>query len=721
MFKKIANCLIVTIFSSLLSYSQTHVQISNDLFGRRVFIENNGQFDDLVQNKKISYAYLNGDEQVYFNEKGLTYLLQKYVPLSEHDKERMEHGKEVRYKPSKKCFIHVNWLNANENIQIVESEKQSYYHSFGDAKFKSDCFKKITYKNVYDHIDIEYLISDERLDGIKYNVIIHPGGNIDQVKINYSGDLNKLSIKEGKVIVKNDILDFMELPPVAFQQDKKIECNFIIDENTISFQLPGEYNHTEDLIIDPWVTNLTTNNVNCGFDVDYDYEGNYYVYGGNGPYLIAKYSTDGTLLWVFDGVVPSQNWSSAEQYKIPGNFVVEKMTGEIYVGEGLNNDIGVRIIRLDENGLYDNFISTASIDLHEIWSMDYYCPTGKVFCLGGSVFTKYTAGNLDIVTGELIPQTFTTYTDAGQDVVANTIDPSGTVFFIFAAGLVSQLNNAIMKVNGSFNGYDWLQPTNYYSLSEGANKFAYPGIPQTDGSNGYNAIVANEDYLYYYDGRNLASYNKSTGAQIASIVVPDQTEMQQGGIDVDGNNNIYVGGNGFIHCFNFNGTTFSTVGNIPITSSGFYGNIFDLKYFSVTNSLFISGSGFGGVYNATFSTADSSDYNGCILEGQNPDPTIEGEDLDFSIETSNVFSPNNDGFNDYYYFKKLENAESLTITIYNRWGNLVYSSQNVNAKWDGKSTDGKELSNGVYFYIYEAKGKKEDQILKGQGYIHLIR
>lgn len=274
MFNKIANYLIVIVFNPFIYYSQTHFEISNDLFGRRVFIENNGQFNEVVQNKEIKYAYLNGDEQVYFDQQGLTYLLQKNVSLTERDRERMEHGKEVRNKPSKKCFIHVNWLNSNENIQIVESEKQSYYYSFGDAKLKSDCFKKIIYKNVYDHIDIEYLISNERLDGIKYNVIVHPGGNIDQVKINYSGDLDKLSIKEGKVIVKNEILDFMELPPVAFQKDKKIECNFSVDENTISFQLSSEYSQKEDLIIDPWVTNLTTNNVNCGFDVDYDYEGN---------------------------------------------------------------------------------------------------------------------------------------------------------------------------------------------------------------------------------------------------------------------------------------------------------------------------------------------------------------------------------------------------------------------------------------------------------------
>lgn len=387
------------------------------------------------------------------------------------------------------------------------------------------------------------------------------------------------------------------------------------------------------------------------------------------------------------------------------------MTSEIYVGEGLNNNNGVRIIRLDENGLYDNFISIPSSNLHEIWSMDYYCPTGKIYCFGGSVLTNYTTGDLNLVTGELTPQTFTTYIGVGQDVAASTIDPIGTVFFLFASGSVYELNNKLMKVNGSFNGYDWLQPSNYYTLNEGANKYGYPGIAQHDGSNGFNAIVANEDFLYYYDGLNLASYNKSTGAQIASIVVSGQTEMQQGGIDVDGNNNIYIGGNGFIHCFHFNGTTFSTVGTIPVTSSSIYGNIFDLKYFSVTNSLYISGSGFGGVYDAVFSTADSSDYSGCTLSGE----------PDLAIETSNVFSPNNDGFNDFYYFQKLQNVKSLTITIYNRWGNLVYSSQDVNGIWDGKSSDGKELSDGVYFYLYEAKGKKDDQILKGQGYIHLIR
>ena len=66
--------------------------------------------------------------------------------LSNEEFEELEHGKVVHPKPSKKAFVHVKWLNANPNLQIIESEKQRFYHSFGDKNLTSACFKKITYK-----------------------------------------------------------------------------------------------------------------------------------------------------------------------------------------------------------------------------------------------------------------------------------------------------------------------------------------------------------------------------------------------------------------------------------------------------------------------------------------------------------------------------------------------------------------------------------------------
>lgn len=89
-----------------------------------------------------------------------------------------------------------------------------------------------------------------------------------------------------------------------------------------------------------------------------------------------------------------------------------------------------------------------------------------------------------------------------------------------------------------------------------------------------------------------------------------------------------------------------------------------------------------------------------------------------SLETANVFTPNNDGVNDEFKFK-MENISEIDLTIFNRWGHLVHSITNVNDSWNG-ITDGKEANDGVYFYTYTAKGL-QDVNFEGQGFIHLIR
>lgn len=68
----------------------------------------------------------------------------------------------------------------------------------------------------------------------------------------------------------------------------------------------------------------------------------------------------------------------------------------------------------------------------------------------------------------------------------------------------------------------------------------------------------------------------------------------------------------------------------------------------------------------------------------------------------NVFSPNYDGLNDYFFpIIDEENIEKFLFTIFDRWGNLLYSTSDPKAKgWDG-SFKGKEVNPGVYVYYCE--------------------
>jgi len=69
------------------------------------------------------------------------------------------------------------------------------------------------------------------------------------------------------------------------------------------------------------------------------------------------------------------------------------------------------------------------------------------------------------------------------------------------------------------------------------------------------------------------------------------------------------------------------------------------------------------------------------------------------IYLPNSFTPNGDGLND--FFGPVLNAafiKSYSLTILNRWGNIIYESNNPNEKWDGKDAGGNTL-NGVFLCL----------------------
>ncbi|PKP51774.1 MAG: hypothetical protein CVT95_00075 [Bacteroidetes bacterium HGW-Bacteroidetes-12] len=79
-----------------------------------------------------------------------------------------------------------------------------------------------------------------------------------------------------------------------------------------------------------------------------------------------------------------------------------------------------------------------------------------------------------------------------------------------------------------------------------------------------------------------------------------------------------------------------------------------------------------------------------------------------SFTIPNVFSPNNDGNNDFFFVESFE-LDALDMKIYNRWGEKIFEANEINAAWDGKTTSGNESSEGTYFYIITItiSGKKE--------------
>ena len=81
----------------------------------------------------------------------------------------------------------------------------------------------------------------------------------------------------------------------------------------------------------------------------------------------------------------------------------------------------------------------------------------------------------------------------------------------------------------------------------------------------------------------------------------------------------------------------------------------------------------------------------------------------------NSFTPNGDGLNDVFKPETIAEMEEYKMLIFNRWGQQIFESNNINKAWDGKYK-GRIVESGVYTYRIEARDKltKEKKVYNGR-------
>ncbi|MDZ4663570.1 MAG: gliding motility-associated C-terminal domain-containing protein [Bacteroidota bacterium] len=107
------------------------------------------------------------------------------------------------------------------------------------------------------------------------------------------------------------------------------------------------------------------------------------------------------------------------------------------------------------------------------------------------------------------------------------------------------------------------------------------------------------------------------------------------------------------------------------------------------------------------------DSNGCKNSDSVYVQYIECDDF----VVPQVFIPNDDGKNDYFVIKGLYN-KNIKLSVFNRWGNLVYESKAYDNSWNGSSntatpgSGNNKLPLGTYFYIIEFTDNPKE-VLRG--------
>jgi len=95
---------------------------------------------------------------------------------------------------------------------------------------------------------------------------------------------------------------------------------------------------------------------------------------------------------------------------------------------------------------------------------------------------------------------------------------------------------------------------------------------------------------------------------------------------------------------------------------------------------------------------------------------------DCYMDIPNAFTPNGDGVNDYFFPRQMltKGMTSFSMNIYNRWGQLIYQTTNIDGRgWDG-NFNGQQQAEGVYVYIIDVTFQ-DGQTEHHQGNVTLLR
>jgi gliding motility-associated-like protein len=125
----------------------------------------------------------------------------------------------------------------------------------------------------------------------------------------------------------------------------------------------------------------------------------------------------------------------------------------------------------------------------------------------------------------------------------------------------------------------------------------------------------------------------------------------------------------------------------------------------------------------TVVTPTSGDYSLTVSDACNQQAYSSSfiDVIGCSITIPNVISPNGDGQNESFIIANLEYHANTKILIYNRWGRVVFKSDDYNNNWAGTNNGGNNVSGGVYYYVLDLEDEKQCENVECTGFITVMK
>ncbi|HEX6429272.1 MAG TPA: hypothetical protein VF008_16360, partial [Niastella sp.] len=230
------------------------------------FIENRGQWD-----KQVKFKGDLPTGNFYLNNNGFTVVQHNVTDLQQaRDHHEVLSTKNIQARSSSRQPVipkphtirshayKVQFVGSSANPEIVPDKVVPGFSNYLIGKDPSkwrynvqNC-QAVVYKNIYPNIDVRYYTENGRL---KYDLIVHPGGDVNDIVMQYDG-ADKLSIKNSELVIKTSVGNVRELYPYSYQFDyvngkQETPCAYKLEgKNIVRFKV-GDHAKTSTLVIDP--------------------------------------------------------------------------------------------------------------------------------------------------------------------------------------------------------------------------------------------------------------------------------------------------------------------------------------------------------------------------------------------------------------------------------------------------------------------------------------
>lgn len=171
----------------------------------------------------------------------------------------------------------------------VETKAQNlatynYFLGNDHSKWKSNvaAFDEIYLRDIYPNIDFKLYSFDQSL---KYEYIVKPQAEVSKIKMKYVG-LDDLTIDNEQLNYKTSVNVVKEFEPYTFQilngKTIDVKSRFQVKDKQVRFEIPENYDHSKELIIDPELVFSTysgSKSDNWAQTATYDVNGNLFAGG----------------------------------------------------------------------------------------------------------------------------------------------------------------------------------------------------------------------------------------------------------------------------------------------------------------------------------------------------------------------------------------------------------------------------------------------------------